>query len=146
MIVRELAASETLNLRNAVLRPGKPLSECVFDGDDAPLTRHFGALDAQGNIIGVASIYRVAHPDIAGEPQFQLRGMAINSAARGQGVGGLLLAGPEQYAQTCGAALIWANARSSAMAFYRRHGYRAVSDEFEIPGVGPHYRVVKALL
>ena len=145
MVITSVSAAAVLPLRAEVLRPGQPLSACVFAGDDDPDTRHFGAIDSQGHIVGVASLYRVAHPDLEGEPQFQLRGMAMQAGCRGQGLGALLLAAHEEYASTCGAALIWANARSAAMAFYRRRGYHTATDEFELPGIGPHYRVVKSL-
>lgn len=150
MMIKTVSAEQTLAVRAEVLRPGQSLSACVFAGDHDPHTRHFGAVDPQAAdpqecIIGVASIYRVAHPDIKGEPQYQLRGMAIQSAYRGQGIGELLLGSCEQYAQACGAALMWANARSSALEFYRKLGYHTVSEEFEMASVGPHCRVMKAL-
>lgn len=145
MIYRELSAVETLPLRSAVLRSGKPLAECVFDGGDAPLTRHFGAVDATGNVVEVVSVYRQDHPAIAGNQLFQLRGMAIDPVCQGQGVGQALLPWAEQYAKSCGSTLIWANARSSALGFYRNQDYQVVSEEFEITGVGPHFRVSKAL-
>lgn len=145
MNIQLITAEQTLPLRAAVLRPGQPPAACVFAGDEDADTRHFGAIDADGRILGVASLYRVAHPDIDGESQFQLRGMAIDAVCRGQGLGALLIAAPQDYARSCGAALIWANARSAAMSFYHRLGYQTVSEEFEMPGIGRHYRVVKPL-
>jgi predicted GNAT family N-acyltransferase len=34
---------------------------------------------------------------------------------------------------------VWCNARTPARAFYERAGFRTVSDEFELPEIGPHY-------
>ncbi|MEO0512429.1 MAG: GNAT family N-acetyltransferase [Planctomycetota bacterium] len=39
---------------------------------------------------------------------------------------------------------IWCNARVSAAAFYERCGFRAVSGEFEIKGIGPHLVMVRS--
>lgn len=145
MQVKEISSRATLPLRGAVLRPGKTISECIFEGDDAPTTRHFGAIDDAGNIVGIVSVYRNGNPAIADTLVYQIRAMATSPACRGQGVGNLLLAAAEGYAQSQGAALIWANARSSAIGFYTKSGYSPASEEFVIQGVGAHYLVTKSL-
>lgn len=145
MNIREILPAETLSLRNEVLRPGKDISEWVFEGDDAPGTRHFGAVDTDNNIVGIVSIYRKDHPDLTGTELHQIRAMAIKSSCRGRGVGRLLLPFAESYALSRGSTLIWANARSAALGFYIKRGYSAVSEEFVIEGVGPHFLVTKFL-
>ena len=40
------------------------------------------------------------------------------------------------------APLLWCNARIGAVPFYRRLGWRVVSDVFDVPTVGPHVRMV----
>ncbi len=37
----------------------------------------------------------------------------------------------------------WCNARSTAIRFYEKNGWRIVSDEFIIEKYGPHRRMVK---
>lgn len=145
MDIREISAQDTLALRNELLRPGKDVSTCIFEGDDAPSTRHFGAIDEAENIVGIVSVYRNDNPSIKAENAYQIRAMATGSACRGQGVGRLLLAAVEKYAKSEGASLIWANARSSATGFYTKAGYSLASSEFNIDGIGPHYLVIKPL-
>jgi hypothetical protein len=40
--IRKITALETYSVRQAVLRKRKPLSSCLFDGDDLESTFHFG--------------------------------------------------------------------------------------------------------
>ena len=145
MDISEISSKDTLALRNKILRPEMDVSTCIFDGDDAPSTRHFGAIDAAGNIVGVVSVYQKTHTAIKAEDACQIRAMATGSACRGQGVGRLLLAAVEEHAKSRGSSLIWANARSSAVGFYTKAGYSLASSEFNIDGIGPHYLVVKSL-
>lgn len=56
MDIQEISSKDTLPLRNEILRPGKDVSTCIFEGDDAPTTRHFGAIDEAGNIVGIVSV------------------------------------------------------------------------------------------
>lgn len=118
MKIREISSAETLALRSQVLRPGRDISACKFDGDDAPETRHFGAVDTQDNILGVVSVYHQDNPAIPIDGMScQIRAMATAPACRGQGLGNLLLTAAVNYAKSCCASLIWANARSSLSGF-----------------------------
>lgn len=146
MKIREISSAETLALRSEVLRPGRDISACKFDGDDAPETRHFGAVDMRDNILGIVSVYRQDNPVISIDGMsYQIRAMATAPACRGRGLGNLLLTAAENYAKSCCASLIWANARSSAIGFYTKAGFAVESEEFMIDGVGPHYLVTKLL-
>jgi Predicted acyltransferase len=145
MKIKEIPSKQTLPLRSEILRPGKNISTCMFEGDDAPDTRHFGAMDEQENIVGVVSVYRKGHPAIQQESAWQIRAMATSAAYRGQGIGLSLLVSAENYARESGGLVIWANARSSAIGFYAKAGYSVISEEFMIDGVGPHYLVMKPL-
>ncbi len=144
MKIEEIPSQQTLALRNEILRPGKDVSTCLFEGDDALDTRHFGALDDEGHLVGVVSVYRTGHQAFQQESAWQIRAMATSRAYRGQGVGSLLLAAAENYARGSGASVIWANARSSAIGFYTKAGYSVISEEFMIDGIGPHYLIVKS--
>ncbi|MBS1503675.1 MAG: GNAT family N-acetyltransferase, partial [Bacteroidetes bacterium] len=33
---------------------------------------------------------------------------------------------------------IWCNARKKALKFYTNMGFEVISDEFEVPNIGPH--------
>lgn len=139
---RRATLDEIFDLRWSVLRPGLPREAAVFDGDDSPGTLHFGAFDAGGGNVGCLSL--MAKP-IDGRPAWQLRGMASDPAWRGRGVGRALWLHAEAEARRVEPGWgFWCNAREAAAGFYERLGWRAVSERFEIAGVGPHFRMSKA--
>lgn len=143
--LRQISARQTWPLRSEVLRPGRPLSACIFPGDDAPDTHHFGMVDSKGGIVAIVSVLRNSHPAISSHAPYQIRAMAVHAGCRGQGLGGLMLEGVESFLSARGARVVWANARSPAIGFYLKQGYQVVSDEFVIADVGPHYLVSKRL-
>ena len=140
-MIRAISAAETISVRWPVLRPGFPRETAFFDGDDLATTLHFGAFDGEA-LIGVASIYLApfpTQPDVS--PTMQLRGMATLPEVRGAGFGKELLDACVAAARTKGAVLIWCNARTSAARFYAQRGWEIVGGEFDIPTVGPHFRM-----
>lgn len=138
--VRPITAEETWPLRLAVLRPGRPIESARFPGDDAPGTRHFGAF-RNGQLLGIASLYAAEMPARPGELAFQLRGMATAPEARGLGLGRALVHACIEFARESGVRLIWCNARTGAVGFYRKLGFEVFGNEFEIADVGPHFRM-----
>jgi predicted GNAT family N-acyltransferase len=137
--LRRASLDEILALRHTVLRPGLPPESAAFDGDDEPETRHFGAFDGPETIGCLSCLRR----DRDGEAH-QLRGMATAPAVRGVGVGRALLGFAEEMlvAET-GVRGLWCNARVESIGFYERLGWEVVSDEFDVPGVGPHRVMTK---
>ena len=142
--VRIITARETLPLRQTVLRPGRPLAAARWPGDDAPATRHFGAFRDE-RLLGIASLFLATMPGQTEVPAWQLRGMATAPEARGMGLGRALVSACVAYAREKGARLVWCNARTPAVGFYRKLGFEIVGGEFEIPDVGPHYRMALRL-
>ena len=64
--------------------------------------------------------------------------MATEPDVRGVGFGTALVAACVEHVAAAGGGELWCNARLAAVGFYRRVGFDVVSDEFEIPGIGPH--------
>jgi GNAT superfamily N-acetyltransferase len=139
--VRIITAAETWPLRLAVLRPGRPIEAAQFPGDDAATTRHFGAF-REGRLLGIASLYLTEMPEQPGLSAFQLRGMATALEARGTGCGRALVHACIAFTRENGAPLLWCNARTVAVEFYRKLGFAVIGGEFEIPDVGPHFRML----
>lgn len=137
---RAITAAETWPLRLAVLRPGRPLPAAQFPGDDLLFTRHFGAF-RDGKLVGITSLFRAEMPERPGVSALQLRGMATAPEVRGAGCGRALMAASIAFARESGIKLIWCNARTSAVGFYRKAGWEIVGEEFDIPDVGPHFRM-----
>jgi GNAT superfamily N-acetyltransferase len=139
VLLRPASLAEVVALRHAVLRPGLPAESAVFDGDEAPATRHYGAF-ADGGVVGCLSFMR----NDRGGPAHQLRGMATADAARGMGIGRALLEfADEALVAATGVRGLWCNARVESIGFYERVGWDVVSEVFDVPGVGPHRVMVR---
>ena len=142
-MVRPISAAETRPLRAAVLRPDKPADALVYPGDDHPDGLHVGAFEGE-RLVGIATVYpEPPPPEYAGAlsegPAFRLRGMATAPDVRGGGHGRALLLACFGHVRAHGARLLWCNARSGALDFYRALGLRTIGPEFEIEPIGPHY-------
>ena len=139
-----LISSATHPLRQRVLRPGRPLVECLFDGDDRADTIHFG-VESEGALVGIASLYREPPPSETrgtGDPCFRLRGMATADEVRGRGFGKALVRACLDHVARLGGGLFWCNARTTAAGFYEALGLRIRGEPFEMANIGPHVRMV----
>jgi GNAT superfamily N-acetyltransferase len=103
--VRPIPAAETIPLRHSVLRPGRPIEEASFPGDDLPTTAHFGAWK-NGELLCIASLFLARFPDQPGVIAFQLRGMATAPQARGLGLGTAIVNACLKFARDEGAELL----------------------------------------
>lgn len=143
--IRAIAPDQTYPLRSLVLRPGQPMYACQWPGDNDPGSFHAGAfLDRE--LVAIASVILQAMPDCdqtrAGRHRsFRLRGMATHPGYRGQGLGSALLRYCIERTRDAGGDLLWCNARTPAVEFYRRAGFESVGEEFETPDIGPHVRM-----
>ena len=139
VMTRQISAADTIPLRHEVLRPGKPRETAIFAGDELPTTTHWGAFAPDGSLVAVATLMRSSQPGTT-SMAWQVRGMACTPNARGQGFGSAVLQAVASYvAEQEPRALIWCNARVSALGFYRAHGFETVGPEFDSPGIGPHF-------
>jgi ribosomal protein S18 acetylase RimI-like enzyme len=77
-------------------------------------------------------------PD-GGPGAWRVRGMATDPQHRGQGAGAQILDRLVEHAIQQGATRVWCNARTPALGLYERAGFEPESEEFEIPGIGPHF-------
>lgn len=141
MEVRQIEAKDTLALRSLVLRNNAPEDQCIFEGDNDEQTFHLGAY-VDERLVSVASFYLCNHANIEDEYQYRLRGMATHPDFRGQGLSSALLNAGFPQIKNNHIKKVWCNARSSAVGFYEKIGFRKISDEFEIAGIGPHFTMV----
>jgi GNAT superfamily N-acetyltransferase len=142
LLIRRADIAEIVPLRHAILRAGLPVAAAHFPGDEHPTSFHAAALTPTGQCVGCATLH-LNHWD--NQPAHQLRGMAVVAHLQGTGLGSALLSFVESHARTTPARLLWANARTPALPFYRKHGWTPVGHEFEIPTAGPHYKIFKSL-
>jgi GNAT superfamily N-acetyltransferase len=139
-------AATTRALRRAVLRPGWPRGAAMH-GDDNADAVHLAALDDDDAVIGGCLVLPRAYPLRPERPHaWQLRGMAVTSDRQGRGVGGQVLAAAVTEVRARGGRLIWCEARSSAVPFYRQHGFEVEGPEYDHAESGlPHRRMWRAL-
>ena len=125
------------DLRQEFLRA--PLGLDLFDEDlDAERDqRHFGIFD-DGNLVGGAII--IERPDGTA----QLRQMIVRPGHQGTGLGTQLIAEIESALRQASIGKLVLHARTGAVPFYERCGYRVVGDEFEHVSI-PHRHMQKDL-
>ncbi|HEX9980058.1 MAG TPA: GNAT family N-acetyltransferase [Flavobacterium sp.] len=142
--IRRISSTETYPVRHPVLRRGKPLETCRFEGDERASTEHYGLFD-NGELTGVASLFETRSSYFAEENQAQLRGMAVLESHQKKGFGEKLVRFAEEQAKAKGASLMWFNARIIAVPFYEKCGYSIIGDPFDIGDIGEHFVMFKRL-
>lgn len=144
MLVAEIEAGQTHDLRRRVLRDGRPES-VAFPEDDRPGAFHLGVRTAPGEpLLAVASFSPEATPHRLGRRGVRLRGMATDSAWQGQGLGRHLLEEAVRRLRADGVEVLWANGRDNALGFYHRFGFEVVGAGFLAGPAGdiPHHVVL----
>lgn len=139
-MVKFISATQTLPLRSEILRGGLPPEACVFPTDEMEGAFHLGFF-AENKLVSVASFLPNSHSS-SPDPGYQLRGMATLTGFSGKGSGTALLTFALSQLKVTRATHLWCNARSSAVGFYLKNGFRVVFPEFEIDGIGPHYEMI----
>jgi ribosomal protein S18 acetylase RimI-like enzyme len=131
VLVRPIPIAQTRSLRHEILRPHQSVEELIaHEPPDAFAVGAFGRADA---LVAVGFVA----PD--GEPgSWRVRGMATVPEARGRGAGSAVLSALQQHALAKGATRVWCNARVPARSLYERAGFTVVSEQFDVPQIGPH--------
>jgi ribosomal protein S18 acetylase RimI-like enzyme len=143
----------TWPLRQEVLRPGRPVRDCLFPGEDGPRAASAAALrlvtvadpsgrspgSAERQVLAVGTVVPEAPSWDPGEPDgWRIRGMATAPAERGQGLGSQVLELLLRHVADRGGGLAWCNARTPARHLYQRAGFEGRGEIFELPEIGPH--------
>ena len=142
--LRAISAEETRPIRQTVLRPNFPSSASNYGGDEFAEAAHFGVYQDE-TLLAVGTVVPEVCNDASGdqamksEGAWRLRGMATLPAARSKGCGAMILQACLEHARSHGARLVWCNARTGALAFYLRHEFVKMSEEYVMPGIGPHF-------
>lgn len=126
---------ECLALRRVVFVEEQDVpADLEVDGLD-PACTHFVVRDAGGAVVGTARM-REYHGAAKAER------VAVHAAARGTGVGRLLMDALEAEARLLALPEVRLNAQTSAIPFYDRLGYVAEGPEFDDAGI-PHRHMRK---
>jgi GNAT superfamily N-acetyltransferase len=130
---------ETRWLRHLVLRPHEA-PEAIAAREPPGAVAYAAFEDGHTQPIAVGLV------GADGEPGWwRVRGMATAPEARGRGAGTAVLGALIEYAREQRATGVWCNARIGALTLYQRAGFAIVSERFEIPEIGPHYRMELSL-
>ena len=152
--IKRISAVETHPLRRDVLGWIRCHGSLSLQEDALPSTTHWGCfLNQQTHAVPVGVVTLIDHPFVAESdgdinhinalPQWQLRGMAVDNAHQGQGLGGLLLAAVIRHVKTEKQQTgLWANARDKAVRCYERQGFVVVGEPFDIPLIGQHFQMM----
>lgn len=142
--IKEISAFETIIVRHPVLRFGKPVESCRFEGDDLLTTIHFG-LFYEDQLSAVISVFEAKSFLFREQNQFQIRGMAVLEQHQKKGFGEALLKYCENQIRNKMGSIIWFNARETAIGFYEKSEYQKIGDGFEIADIGIHYVLFKKI-
>lgn len=142
--VKKIPFHKTFVVRHPVLRAGKPVETCYFEGDELPTTTHFG-LFSDELLIGVLSVYKKECPELESKNAYQYRGMAVLEAYQNKKYGVVLLNSAMNWVLENKGDLIWFNAREKALRFYERNGFEKRGSAFEIPNIGTHFLLYRYL-
>ena len=142
--IKQIPSSATFAVRLPVLRPGKTVESCVFDGDDLPTTVHFGIFEDE-NLIGVISVFKANTNLLPQNNQFQILGMAVLDSHQKRGLGDRLVKAAEDNIISQNADAIWFNAREIAVGFYKKMGYEIIGTPFTIGDIGVHHVMYRLL-
>ena len=137
--VHPINVEEVRTIRQIVLRPGMSPQTCIYPHDDDGT--HFGAY-LINTLVGIVSYYHQSHPDKFDPKAWRLRGMATLEEYRRIGVGKTLIEIGNKFVKQQGGNSVWCNARKSAVGFYEKFNFNVISEEFEIPLIGPHLVMV----
>ncbi|MEM6721384.1 MAG: GNAT family N-acetyltransferase [Bacteroidota bacterium] len=143
--IKEISTATAFQVRHPVLRTGKPIESCHFEGDSLPTTFHLGYYVAE-QLVGVVTLMKNTHTKIEDTNAFQLRGMAVLTDFQKRGIGVALVKKGEAMILARGGSLIWMNAREIAVPFYEKLGYKKHGTPFNIPKIGLHFVMVRSLL
>jgi GNAT superfamily N-acetyltransferase len=118
--IEQIRHELTWRLRQKILYPRQKLYEMEMDKDLEGI--HFGAFQ-NNELIAVVSLFPNGN-------SFQFRKFAVDSDYQYKGIGSKVLNYMTNFAEMEGAALLWCNARLSAIPFYLKHGFKQTGQLF----------------
>ena len=129
-------------LRHAELRRGQDFSTTYYDKDNE--TIHIACL-SQNNVISCATFYPEFSYKLKSKNPYRLRGMATATDFTRRGIGTMLMKKAIKLLQKKNVDIIWCNARTGALNFYKKLGFEVIGDIFNIKDIGPHYYMFKKI-
>lgn len=152
-VIRRISHTETYPLRQLVLRPGLPVSSCMLPKDESDDCIHLGLFTQNSTSPqGIVSIHPETFPDRPSQnpedsdkASWRIRAMAVHPDSQKKGFGYKLIQQSLCEIKNQGGTKAWCNARSHATNFYLKCGFEISGPEFNIEGIGPHFRMFRSL-
>ena len=139
---RLVPAAALRRLRRTVLYAHLQDPDLTNPQDERPGAFHLGVMSDSGEALAGASYAPEPLPIQPGRAAYRLRGMAVMPEWQHQGLGSALFAAGLNELARRGAEVLWANARDTALDFYRRQDMEPVGNGFLAAGGLPHHLIV----
>ena len=147
--VRVVAGATTRELRRAVLRAHQAPTD-PLPGDGLAEAVHFAVHDdgTEGRPLAACFLFQDEYPwpadDDSGAPpadhvSWHLRAVAVDPYHQGTGLGRTLMAAVVEYIAEHGGGVLWCDARTTALAFYRKLDFRTYGAEHVSGGLDHFY-------
>jgi GNAT superfamily N-acetyltransferase len=128
MIIQLISPEETYDLRHLVLWPHLHSRDvCTIDIDHRSDALHYG-VRVNETIVAIGSFFKMESPKITALNPYRLRAMAVHPQYRGHDYGQFLIR------KAC-----------EAVSFHSRLGFTALAEVYDVPPIGPHQFMWKAL-
>ncbi len=125
LIIKEIAAVDTWQLRHSVMWPNKPMDYIKLKEDNSGF--HFGCY-VNNELVSIVSLFIKNN-------QAQFRKLATIHTAQGKGYATLLLKHVFKFAEHKNVASIWCNARANKINFYKKFGMLKTTKTYNKGGI-----------
>ena len=145
MDIKVVAAKDIRPLRNLVLRPNLPIETTYYDLDDDIDTFHLASI-MDNTIISIGTFYPENDIELQTKNGYRLRGMATHPKFRRKSAATKLMKESFVLLKEKKCDVLWCNARLVAVEFYKSLGFKITGKIFDIPSIGPHYKMYKSVI
>lgn len=134
VVIKKALLEEILPIRHKVLWPDKPFEFVKVEGDEEGI--HFG-LYQNSQLVTIISLF-------AEGKSMRFRKFATLPEFQNQGLGKKMILYIVEYAKENGFERVWCDARTDALNFYERAGFKKFSDAFLKEEI-EYYKIEKIL-
>lgn len=145
MDIKVVAAKDIRPLRNLVLRPNLPIETTYYDLDNDIETFHLASI-MDNTIISIGTFYPENDIELQTKNGYRLRGMATHPKFRRKSAATKLMKKSFVLLKEKKCDVLWCNARLVAVEFYTSLGFKITGKIFDIPSIGPHYKMYKSVI
>ena len=145
MDIKVVSAKDIRPLRNLVLRPNLPIETTYYDLDNDIETFHLASI-MDNTIISIGTFYPENDIELQTKNGYRLRGMATHPKFRRKSAATKLMKESFVLLKEKKCDVLWCNARLVAVEFYKSLGFKITGKIFDIPSIGPHYKMYKSVI